>query len=148
MYTEEQGAVSSRWVTDGSTDIDALTGTGVHTSSILVLRPVTIRRVYAAITTATVSSADIVVAVKKRGTFGSTSGETTIATLNIPTAKAAGVVMYKSFDAVNCAAGDQIVFEVTTAAAGGGAAGNCIYGAEMNDDPEVPANSSDLTASS
>jgi hypothetical protein len=48
---------------------------------------------------------------------------------------------------VNCYPGDQIVYEVTVAAAGGGAAGAAVYDVELIEDPEVPANQSDMVQS-
>src|SRR3990167_27784 len=118
-----------------------------------VTQPITVLRVGAVISTATVSSAGIVGAFDRRITTGSDTGRVAglnagaDGVLNIPTATAAGKVVYKDL-AVDLVPGDQIVAEVTTAAAGGGAAGGAQYFVEWVARHEVAGNLSDMVASS
>lgn len=124
----------------------ALTAASV-VQSFTVLEQCQVSQLYFAISTATVSNADIVVAFKRRPTLGSASGEVTIGSLNITTGAAAGRVFYKYVDPVVCAAGEQIVIEVTTAAGGMGAAGNGQGFFSAQQDPETDANNSDMIES-
>lgn len=84
---------------------------------------VQLQRIQFSVSTATVSSASIVITVKKYITPNSASGAVTLGTLTIPTGVAAGKVYYKDIDPQAIKVGEEIVFEVTTQAAGGGAAG-------------------------
>jgi len=84
---------------------------------------VQLQRIQFSVSTATVSSGNIVVTVKKYITPGSATGAVTIDTLTIPTGVTAGTVYYKDVEPTAIAVGEEIVFEVTTASAGGGAAG-------------------------
>lgn len=124
----------------------ALTSAAV-VQSFTVLEQCQVSQLYFAISTATVSTGDIVVAFKRRPTLGSSSGEVTIGSLTIPSGVAAGRVYYKYVDPVVCAAGEQIVIEVTTAAAGMGAAGNGQGFFSAQQDPETDANNSDMVES-
>lgn len=76
-----------------------------------------------AISTATVSTGTIVVQLKKYPVVGSAAGAVVLSTLNILTGLAAGTVVYKPLDSITMEAGQELIVEVTTAAAGGGAAG-------------------------
>lgn len=113
----------------------------------MAMHQVQVKQIAFVVSTATVSSANIVVTVKRRPTVGSSSGEVTIGTLSIPTGVAAGKMYYKNVTPVTVAQGEEIVFEVTTAAAGMGAAGAGYSGFDAEHDPEVPANNSDMVAS-
>ena len=124
-----------------------LTSAAVHSHSMIVGSKMFIDRIMLCVSTATVSTGNIVVAFKKRPTPGSAVGESTIGSLTIPTAIAAGKVYYKDISSANFEVGDQLVFEVTTAAAGGGAAGQAVPMFDGHEDPEVPANQSDMVAS-
>jgi hypothetical protein len=55
-----------------------------------------------------------VIVFKKRPTAGSTTGEITLATLNVPSSLAQGKVLYKAANATKFAVGDELVVEVTT----------------------------------
>jgi hypothetical protein len=148
MYTASSKVGSLVPVGTGVLGIEALTAAAVH-GEYIAMNKVAIRRVYFCVTVATVSSADIQVAFKKRPTIGSATGETTIGTLKIPTAKAAGTVMYLDIDEdlAPLLAGQSLALEVTVAAAGGGAAGQGYYGFDLVDSPEYAANMSNLVKS-
>lgn len=113
----------------------------------LAMKQISVKQIAFVISTATVSTGNIVVTVKRRPTVGSTSGEVTIGTLTIPTAIAAGKMYYKNVTPVVVAQGEEVVFEVTTAAAGMGAAGAGYSSLGVEHDPEQPANNSDMVAS-
>lgn len=125
----------------GSIAADDLSGTGVHGYSYLVLSPCAVKRFLAAVSTVLVGPATVV--LKRRPTFGSATGEVVLDTIVIPAAAPVGQVMYSDFKMVELDVGDELVFEVTVAATSGGA----LYGIEAENDPEVPAENSDMVAS-
>lgn len=110
-------------------------------------RPAYVRRIGIGVTTAIVSTGSVVVTIKKYPTMGSNSGEVSLGTITIPAGTAAGKVFYKALGSVKLIEGDELVFEVTTAAAGGGAAGAGVCMFDADDNPEMPANNSDMVAS-
>lgn len=131
----------------GAGAADDLATAAVHTDSLAVMRQVKVSRLMALVSTAVVSTGAVTVLFKRYPTFGSAAGAVTIGTLLIPAGTAAGKVIYDDVNPVNCYPGDQIVYEVTVAAAGGGAAGAAVYDVELIEDPEVPANQSDMVQS-
>lgn len=144
-YSEELlGAANYAHV---AADLDDLTGAAVHTTSVGIVAQVKVVRLKAMVTTAVVSSGAVVITYKKYPTYGSSASAVTLGTISIPAATAAGKVLYKNITPVVCTPGEQIVYEITTAAAGGGAAGNAYYAVEFELDPEQPANQSDMIAS-
>jgi hypothetical protein len=104
-------------------------------------------RIMIQISTATVSSGNIVVSVYQRPTYGSTAGQVLIGTLVIPTGVAAGGIYYKNVESVKIPQGSQLAFACSTAAAGGGAAGAgfCMFKGFMSS--EDPKNVSAMVAS-
>lgn len=128
-------------------DLDDLTGAAVHTTSIGVTSQIKVKRLMCMVTTAVVSSGAVVVNFKRYPTYGSSAGAVSLGTISIPAATAAGKVVYKDITPALCYPGDQIVFEITTAAAGGGAAGNAFYAIEVSANPEYASNQSDMIAS-
>lgn len=100
-----------------------------------------------AISTSVVSTGNVVVTFKRRPTLGSSSGEVSLGTITIPNGAAAGKTYYKSIDPVVCAVGEEVIAEVTTAAAGMGAAGNGQGFVCSNEDPEEFSNNSDMVES-
>lgn len=121
MYSEELLSPCVLPTTAPST-AGSLTSTG----DILVYNfgeQVVLTRVMLLVSTATVSTGNIVVTVYQRPTYGSTAGQVTLGTITIPTGVAAGTIYYKNIESVKVPPGSQIAFNVTTAAAGGGAAG-------------------------
>ena len=97
--------------------------------------------------TATVSTGNIVVKPKKRVVPNSDVGGTDGSTVIIPTAIAAGVGYYKA-QTLSFKKGDELCFEVTTASAGGSAAGAAwCFPSEVEESPETNANDSTLVAS-
>jgi len=77
------------------------------------------------LTAAVVSSAPVVITIKKRITSNSATGEQVIGTLSIPGGTAAGVIVYRYFDEDQAPntfrPGDVCIYEVTTAATTSGA---------------------------
>lgn len=148
-YVEEQRVSSFIPVTGGSTEIDALSGAGVHTASYVCMEQVLVRSLYAVVTTLVASdTAEAVITIKRRPTYGSATGEVSIGTLTIPDTTAAGKVIYKNVSPVEIQPGDQVVFEITTAATDGSSvAGNVVYGLRISANEEEEANSSDMVLS-
>lgn len=128
---------------------DSWTATGDDTAIFDVTRPITVKRIGATVKTATVSSGNIIIDFDKRVLTGSDTGRVTsgVGRLTIPTAIAAGKVMYKDITPVDLNVGDQVIVTVTTAAAGGGAAGGGTYFFEFIDRHETMANQTDAVAS-
>lgn len=124
-----------------------VTATGVKAEFASIGERVAIQRVAVVVSTAVVSSGGVVVTVKNRPTVGSATSEATITTLTIPAGTAAGKVVYKAINEALIAPGGSLAFDVTTAAAGGGAAGAIVCGFIASEDPEVPANESSMIAS-
>jgi hypothetical protein len=124
----------------------SLTSVGVK-QQFLCPRPANLVFVGFAISTATVSSGNIVVTVKKRNGVGVSAGEAVLTTITIPTGVAAGKVYGKYIDPSLLQVGEVIAFEVTTAAAGGGAAGAGYSIVQVNYSPEELANNSDFVQS-
>lgn len=125
----------------------ALTSAAV-VQSFVVCDQMQVNELFFVVSTAVVSSGNVVLTFKRRPTIGSASGEVTIGTLNIPGGAAVGKCYYKRVTPVVCAVSEQIVVEVTTAAAGGGAAGNGMGFVRSDSDPETEANNADLILSS
>lgn len=124
-----------------------LTAAAVQTFGWLAVENVRATRIGIKITTATVSSGSIVINFRRRPTFASSSGQSSLGTITVPTAIAANKVYYKDITPVNMTEFDQVVVEVTTAAAGGGAAGQGVAFLVVDYDAETPANDSNMVAS-
>ena len=114
-----------------------------------VMRPVKVTGFYFLVTTAVLAGTTApVVEINRRPTPGSSSGEVQMASMTIPTASAAGKVLYKQIEPVLCYPGDEISLEhVTQAADGGTAAGIGFYGFDYEVVSEAVANCGDLVAS-
>lgn len=125
----------------------SLTSAAVIAEHACIGNQVEIRRIAIAISTATVSTGNIVVTVRNRPTVGSATGQSTLATLTIPTGVAAGKVYYKDVNQSVVVPGGSIAFEVTTAAAGGSAAGAGVCGYIAQEDPEYAPNLSSMVVS-
>src|SRR6185312_2113779 len=81
-------------------------------------------RLLAQVTTAVVSTGAVQVDCYARPTHGSTSGQVLLGSLLIPAGSAAGAKLYKDISVATAVlAGQEVAFTVSTAAAGGGAAG-------------------------
>ena len=127
----------------------SLTSAAVDTKTLLYQENAEVRRLMFYITTATVSSGSIVMRMLYRPVFGASTNQVVLGTLTIPTAVAADVVYYKDITPYNGLIGPgTIAFEVTTAAAGGGAAGAGVWDVvAVGLDPEAPLNLPKLVAS-
>lgn len=147
MYSHQSGFGKLVPALSGAVAPAVLTSTGVKSEYACIGERVAIQRVAISISTAVVSSGGVVVTVKNRPTLASATGESSITTLTIPAGTAAGKVVYKDINEALIVPGGSLVFEVTTAAAGGGAAGAGIYGFVMSEDPEYKLNESSMIAS-
>ena len=81
----------------------------------------------------------------KRPTPLSATDESAIGTLTIPTGTAIGKVVYKDLDAIALAVGDSV--EISWTVGVGTPTGMGFWGLEVDEDPEEPANNSDMIES-
>ena len=139
---------SLTWPVGVTADDLAATGDAAHYWD--VVAPIAVVRIGAVITTVCVSSAAIVVAADRRILTASDTGRVNgldsggTGVLTIAATAAAGKVYYQDFTpGVDLDPGDQIIFEVTTAATTSGAAR---YFVDFIDRDEVPANLSDMVS--
>lgn len=140
MYTEEQNGLANFHAV--AADADDLSGAAVHTTFVPVMAQMKVKVLEVLVSVVTVGACTI--AFKRRPLFGSTSGEVTMGSVIVPAATAAGKVVYKKLASpVTCFPGDQIVYEITSAAT----SGNAHYGVTAELDPEEPSNQSDMIAS-
>ena len=147
MYTEEQSVGS---VVPAGTAVlaaeDFSAAAAVHGEHI-VLKKVQIKRVMFVVSLAIVSTGAVQVTFTRRPTPGSLTGAVLLGTLVIPAGTAIGKVLYKDISPAKLFPGDALALEATVASAGGGAAGMGYYGFDLDLQPEVVANSSDMVAS-
>jgi hypothetical protein len=113
----------------------------------LSFEPTRVWRLAAYITTAVVSTGTVVLQLLYRPTAGSSSGQVVLGSLNIPAGTAADKVIYKDITPYNLPAGSQLAYSVSTAAAGGGAAGAAIVEVLTDFSPEAVLNESKFVAS-
>lgn len=131
----------------GSVAEQALTSTAVIAEWVCGTGRFQVKRIGFVVTTATVSSGNIVLEVNHRPTALSSSSEVQKDTLTIPGGVAAGTVYYTEVTPFALGPGESISLEVTTAAAGGGAAGKGFFCFEVDEDPEYKSNESEMVAS-
>lgn len=146
MYDRDfgQNMVPAGTAVLGSEDLAA--APAVH-GEFLISKGIRVTQIKFHVTTAVVATTTApVVAVKKRPTPGSSSGEVTIGLLTIPNGTAVSKIVYKNVTPVELAPGDSLAFEHTVQAAGT-PAGAGYYSVDYDIDPEVPANLSDMVAS-
>lgn len=143
MYTIKKRAVFN-YVAANS---DSLTAAAVHTTFKSVCSQMDVTALFALVTTAVVSTGAVAVSFWRRPVFGSTAGQVLLGTLSIPAGTAAGKVLYKEISPTQVNPGEQISYEVTTAAAGGGAAGAALFDLELSDSPEAHGNQLNMIAS-
>lgn len=117
MYKDKQGSFRAK-PSAGSLTSNA------NIFNFLADQSLIVRRIAFEVNTATVSTGGIVITVYKRPTPGSATGQSVLGTLTIPTAVVDGTVYYKDIQGVLFSPGQELAFDVTTAAAGGGAAGD------------------------
>lgn len=147
MYTNQLGLGQMMPALAASVAPGSLASAAVIAEHACVGERVEVKRVALAVSTSVVSSAPVVVTVRARPVVGSSAGQVTIATLSIPGGTAAGKVVYKDLNQQAIQPGGSLLFEVTTAAAGGGAAGAGLCGFIAQEDPEYPVNESSMIAS-
>jgi hypothetical protein len=102
--------------------------------------PVIIRAIYATVTTAQTTAANVLT-FKYRPTIGSASGEVTIGTLTIPTG-AVSRQLYKNVTPYKALPGGEIVVQ-----SDGGGEGNATLGYRQSPSWEMPANNTAQVAS-
>jgi hypothetical protein len=120
----------------------ALSSTGVKLTITAGIHALILRNVIAVVTTQPTTTPPVITP-KRRPTAGSASGEVALATVTVPLATVAGKGIYKMGYNTRIEAGENLVLDVTTAAAAGAA--DLI--AECDVAPEMPGNNADLTAS-
>lgn len=154
----------------GTPAVQLVTAVATHTFSYIVDRQCALERIEAVVRTTIVSTAPVVLQTSIIRADG--SGTILLPTLIIPAAAfAAGSVIYKNvpvpsvaaafsgpggaqvdnFGAIPgeflCFPGDQVTFAVSTAAAGGGAAGAVYHSLDASESPEAPVLHSNMFAS-
>lgn len=112
-----------------------------------VMVGMTVRRLMVHITTAVVSSGNVVVTFYKRSAPGVSAAQVTLGTIVIPPAALVGSVYYKDIESPDFTPGQALFVQVTTVAAGGGAAGAGMYGANIFHREEAAPNVSAMIAS-
>ncbi len=140
MYTIKRRAVDD-FV---AADIQVLTSTGVHTTYKIVQSEMVVTRLLFTIETVVSSSVSAVVKFWRRPALSSTSGQVSLGTLTIPTGAAVSKTYYKDISPVTVFPGDQITYEVTTAAT---STGKGFANVELADNPEAAGNQTNMVAS-
>lgn len=132
----------------GTVTVSDLTSAAVAQRYIATAK-VIVKRVAVSIQTATVSNVSIVITPRKRPTPNSSASQSSGSTITVPTAIAAGSVYYKDLATpLTFQPGEELAFEVTTAAGGGGAAGaGWCFPCQVEESPEVPLNLTNHVAS-
>lgn len=90
--------------------------TGVFAYTWNLTEPGTIKQLIVKTTTAMVSSAATVITFRRRPTYGSSSGQSSLGTVSVAATAAANAVFVNNITPVNLNVGDQIVADCTTAA--------------------------------
>lgn len=121
-----------------------LTSTAVLAPGVVALKHSQVACLAFLVTTTVVSTAPVVITAKKRITTNSATGEVVMGTLTIPAGTAAGTIVYRYLDedlpSRSLRPGQVCIYEVTTAAAGGGAAGAGLPLPELWENPQTYAN--------
>ena len=143
MYDKKKNCVLQQ----GSHAPVDLTAVAVQTFSHVLFANMRVTRLMARVTTAIVSTGAVELAYRRRPSYNSATGQSTLGTLSIPAGAAAGDVYYSDIDPVDCNLGDQVVVSVTAAAAGGGAAGQALCDFEADLDSEFASNQSNMIES-
>lgn len=110
--------------------------------------PQQLDRIMFLVTTAVVSTGAVAIQFILRQFDGAGSGDVVIGTLSIPAGAAQGAVYYKDIESVEVKVGQEIVTKVSTAAAGGSAAGAGVSSYEASESADVPLNQSNMILSS
>lgn len=128
---------------------EVLTAAAAVYGGYIVLKQCKIKRLMFVVTTLVASdTVAAVVEFNRRPTIDSSSGEVLLGQLTIPDGSAVGAVIYKDIEPVTLVPGDELSLEHVTAATDGtAAAGAGFYGFELCDEPEQPANCSNMVAS-
>ena len=146
MYTFTSVASSLVPVGTGVLGVESLASAAVHGEYVCV-EQCALKRLAFALSVSVVSTGACVVAFKKRTAIGVTANEVTLGTLTIPATATAGKVVVKEINEAVLAPGEVLALEVTTAAAGGGAAGSGYYGYVLEEDPEYVLNQANVIVS-
>lgn len=117
---------------------------GANTLTTPLSQSVVPTHLFAFVQTTFNSTGPTVITVNYRPTVGSSSGQTLLGTISIPTASAAPATFWKASSEVTCFAGGEIAFVVTTAAT---TAGKVFIGWDAGLSPENPANLPNAVAS-
>jgi hypothetical protein len=151
MYGQTSGGFFRESIKlDGSADvakaIDIGAASGTH-GELLCVKPCKLKMVGFIATEEAVSGTTTAptVVFKKRPTPLSSSGESTVATLTVASGAAIGSVTYKSFSPVSFSRGDAL--QITWTVGVGTPTGIGHWFIEVEEDPEVVGNNSDMVAS-
>lgn len=126
----------------------AVTSTGVYGSK-LCFQQVKINRIAVIVTTAVVADLGApVITFRKRPTPGSSSGQSVVGTITVPDLAVVGSVYYKEINPVELDPGQELAYDVSTAAtSAGSAAGAVLAVEEYQDDPEFVKDQANMIAS-
>ncbi len=127
-------------------EVDIGASSGTH-GELLCVKPCRISSFQFTVTGETVggTSAPPTVVFKKHPTPLSSSGSSTLATLTIPDTTAIGKTVYKVITPASMAVGDSI--EISWTVGTGTPTGMGLYSWICEEEPETPANNSDMIAS-
>lgn len=117
-------------------------------SNFIALAKVQVKRLSFVVTVATVSTGGIVLSFYKRPVAGGgvTTNQVLLGTITIPTAIAVGSVYYLEISGSVLQPGEALECDVTTAAAGGGAAGSGYFlPQEVEENPDTGLNYTNAT---
>lgn len=129
------------------TNAQSLAATGTIMSH-SVKRSMKLDMLLLAISTAVVSSGNVVVNFYQRLAIGVDTNRVLLGTLNILPGASVGQCYYKQIESVDLYPGQELIAVVSTAAAGGGAAGAGDAGYVAEESPEDPRNVSAMVLSS
>lgn len=110
----------------------------------LVMKQCRIKAFLFYVTTTISATTNPAVTMSRRPTYNSATGAVLLGTITLPTTTAAGQVMYKLISPTTLYPGDELSFEQTVQAS---SAGGGFYGFEIELDPEVAPNQTNMVKS-
>lgn len=152
MYSHSVGDFFRPIIAVATTDAGVLQEIDVGASSAdhgewLCVKPCFVKRLKFVVTGEAISGTSTAptVVFTKRPTPNSATGEAVIGTLTLPSGTAIGATVYKDIDPVGFAVGDSL--EVAHTVGVGTPTGMGVADFEVDEDPEVPGNNSEMIAS-
>lgn len=154
MYTRESGLAAffvpiitlAQNAAEVLKEIDIGASTGDH-GDYLCIKSCKVKRLMFTLTSELAGGTSVapIVTVTKRPTPLSASSASTVGTLTVPDATAVGKTVYKNVTPVDFAVGDSIHIAWTIGT--GTPTGQGVFSLTADEDPEQPANNSDMVAS-